>query len=248
MSVARRRAGRGIGWRRAVAALAPVLLAALAMLAAGAQRSASEPAGAQELEEWLAQADRLARDGRVAEAVQAYQALLMRAESVVPGDVAGQSPSFSRVVGGRIGQLDPQAMRLYRALYDPQAEAIFRPAVAELDRAALTRVVAHYFHTSVGDRALDVLAGMQFDQARYAEAARAWQRVLDRTSPPSLARPLLLAKAAVAWHLAGVPRLRDGRLVELAEKFPDASAVLAGREQNVLAFTRAACAPAEDRP
>lgn len=195
----------------------------------------------EEFQEWLAQADSLLANGNVTEAVRAYQALVVKGQRVVHQVAPGLFVSISKVASTRIGGLDAEAMTVYHRLYDAQAEQLYRQAVAEMDRAVLRRVIAHYYHTSAGDRALDFLGSLQFDRGRYAQAARSWQRVLDRRSGTSLRPELMLAKAAVAWHLAGVPSIRDKRIGELRTGYPEAVAMLAGREQNVLAFVLSSC-------
>ena len=195
----------------------------------------------EEYQEWLSQADELLKAGNLAEAIRAYQALVVKGEKVLHPVGKRRFISVSRVAADRIGSLSEEGMKLYRSLYDGQAAKLYAVAGGDLDRSALRRVVAHYFHSSFGDRALDLLGSMQFDRGQYAQAARSWQRVLDRSSPPSLRRERMLAKAAVAWHLAGVGSLRDKRIDELKADFPNAMAVLAGQERNVLAFVRSAC-------
>lgn len=201
----------------------------------------------EDQDNWLTQADQLVKDGNLAEAVRAYQALVVRGEQMVHRVSPRQFISISSVAADRIAGLPEEGLKLYRTLYDPQAQELFEQARQSLDRSSLRRVVLHYFHTSYGDRALDLLADLQFDAGRFVEAGKSWQAVLDRKDAPAVPREVVLAKAAIACHLAGLSPTRDGHLAELKEKFPQAVAVLAGREQNVLAFALAACqAPGPD--
>ncbi len=207
--------------------------------------SATEPMPLVDLNEdyqqWLLQADKLLAKGNVTEAVQAYQALIEKGQQVLYRAGPKRFVCVSKIAAERVGALGPEALAMYHTLYDPPAEQLFSEASRDLERRVLVRIVNDYYHTSVGDRALDMLASLQFDQGRFAEAGRNWQRLLDRKSGLSVRRDVLLCKNAVAWHLAGVPSVRDRRISELQASFADSEAVLAGRRQNVLAFTLATC-------
>lgn len=192
-------------------------------------------------EQWLRQADDLLEQGETAEAVRAYQALLVNTPDGRIQVSPGRFISVAAVAEQRLGDLPEEAMRFYRSYYDPQAEALYNQAVAEGDRTLLARVISEYFHTSFGDKAQDLLATLQFDQGRFSEAALGWQRLLRRNSPGTVRPEVVLAKAAVAWHFAGVESVRDMRLAELAEQYADASAELGGAERNILDYARQLC-------
>ena len=132
---------------------AAMLTAMAVVLSCAASGAGGNPANVSLVEindefgEWLAQADALLAEGKVADAVRAYQALLVkgRRASFKAGD--GRYVSFARVVAGRIGKLDAGAMKLYRTLYDPQASRLFTQAADSLDRKGLREVANSYFHT-----------------------------------------------------------------------------------------------------
>ncbi len=230
--------------------------------AAGSARRQPVPLVAldEQYAEWLAAADTLRDEGSYAEAVRAYQALIVKGgRAVIAGGAAGESAddsgdlrrrflSIPRVAANRIGALGPEGIAAYRSQFDAPARQLLDQGRRELDRKSLGRVAAHYFHTTCGDEAVVFLGRMQFDRGQYARAARSFQRALDRASPPSVRRDALLAEAAVAWHRAGVATLRDKRLDELRADSPHAAAVLAGRRQNILTFALGLCDQAIGRP
>lgn len=194
-------------------------------------------------ENWLAEADELLAEGRTQDALRAYQALLGRQQTFIRVG-SNNFVALGRLVNERLGKLPADGIAQYRMLYDGQAQALYEQAgdpFSAAAREALQRIVREYYHTAYGDRAVDLLACVQFDRGRFSQAALRWDQLLHRTSPPSLGRELLLAKSAVAWHLAGVPSLRDKRLEELRTDFGEAEAVVGGRRQNVPAYAAAIC-------
>jgi len=232
----------------AMARLGAVALAAALAAGAGAAPAADDVAELMSLvdvneqyQELITQADELLKEGKTAEAIRAYQNLLIQGRNIPSRAGDRRFLPVSWLAARRLGSLSTEGLTLYRRLYDPPARQLFNRARRDLDRPVLARIVANYYHTSVGDRARDLLATLQFDEGRFDEAARNWERLLDRPGPQSIRREVLLAKAAVAWHLAGVGFTRDRRVLDLTASYGDAEATLAGRRQNLLAFVAAVC-------
>ncbi len=170
-------------------------------------------------------------------AIEVLQALLGRVEQCfVPTADPRRYVSLALRVSEVIGSMPPEALKLYRSLYDPQAEQLYQRAVRERDEAGLADVVRRFFHTSYGDDALNLLGTIYFDRGEFSQAARCWQDVYASHSQSDLEPPTLLAKIAVAHRFAGEQRQAEAAMKLLREKHSGAEAVLAGTRQNVAAY------------
>ena len=252
--------GRGRPW-----AAAGVLLGALVVLATGAfgelvrranvaavlppVNSRTSPGASpgtpplvhvdDELGGYLHEAKRLIeKDKKYDQAIQILQALIQREDSGFYSEGANRFVSMRRKANNLLGRMGPKGLKLYRALYDPQAERLYEEALAS-DRPEqyLRRLSERYLHTSYGPKALETLGALYFDRARFSQAASCWWRLLP-LAPDGEQRVALLAKVAAACHLGGESEAAGRAAEQLRKDFPDASAVLGGKTQSLAEFLR----------
>ena len=193
-----------------------------------------------EMAGFLASAQKLVDEKAYDQAIRILQALIVRSDAgFVSAADKGRYVALGLKANEMIGKMGPDGLKLYRELYDPQAQAIYEEGLAKGDPAVLRKVASQYLHTTYGPKALEAIASMDFDRGRFAQAARTWAR-LTGMNGSGTARPLLLAKVAVAWHLAGDDALADKAIGELKESSPQAQAAVSGQEQNLLEFLQRA--------
>ena len=194
-----------------------VLVLALAACLAVAARAQEPPAAAplvpppiaidDELNHFFADAQQAAAAGQYGQAIQILQAMLERPEQTfVPGGEPNQYLSLALRARAVLGQLPPEALTMYRNLYDGAAKALFEHAAAEGDKAALSQIARRFGCTSYGAKALDELGRWSFDEGQFAQAARYWTESLALSSGDEANRARLLVQVAAASRLAGVVR------------------------------------------
>ena len=161
-----------------------------------------------------------------------------------PGSFCPLDDSSSLFVGLRVkagemlADLKPEQLQRYRVIYDAAAKGIYEQAQAG-DFSKLHQVVDQYRFTSYGSRAMDLLGSVYFDRARFSQAAAAWQLLL-ASHPTEEEIPAVLAKAATAYHLAGMPAMADKMAKALKDRYPMAVAEFGGAKQNLQEFVRQA--------
>ncbi len=180
-------------------------------------------------------------------AIEILQALLNRAEQCfVPVGDGRRFISLAANASAEIGKLPPAGMKLYRRMYDPEADELLRRAGENPDEAYLRGIVRRYLHTAHGDEALNMLGALLFDRGRFSQAARCWRDVLTGYHDSDLDAAALLVKIAVAHHFAGETRRAAEAMATLRQKHAKADCVLAGKKQNAVAF--AASILSRERP
>ncbi len=93
-----------------------------------------------------------------------------------------------------------QALEQYRAQVDSLAESWLREATARDDAGPLRRVIARFFVSSYGDRALYQLGEMKLAQGRFTHARAAWERISPELRiGPELARQAGLFPGLPLW-------------------------------------------------
>jgi outer membrane protein assembly factor BamB len=184
----------------------------------------------------LRKAEKYIEDGDHAEAIELLRALLDKAGTGVVRTAEGRRFVSVRLSASRlIGRLGPEGLARYRKLFDPQAERLYRRGVAGGDLALLREVVDRRLHTSFGAPAVRALGALHFDRGHFAQAARCWARSLEMADPQA-DRALTLAKLAAAYHLAGRSGPAEAAHRRLKREFPNATAMLGGRQQGLAAF------------
>ncbi|MGB2824470.1 MAG: PQQ-binding-like beta-propeller repeat protein [Phycisphaerae bacterium] len=190
----------------------------------------------EELGSYLAQAQRLIEQGKHDQAIQILQALIQREESGFYAEGGNRFVSMRLKANELLGRMGEKGLKLYRALYDPQAHQLYSEALASARPEALLRKLSErYLHTSYGPKSLETLGALYFDRASFSRAATCWHRLLTLTGQDAQ-RATMLAKIAAAHHLAGEPAAADRAAAELRKKYPDTSAVLGGRTQRLVDF------------
>ena len=95
---------------------------------------------------------------------------------------------------------------LYRTLYDPQAEKLYRRALKDRSVATARALVERFALTSPGPNGMNLLAGLLFEKGDVAGAVVEWSRWMDSGAPKSVsedARRRAAAKIAVAAAKSG---------------------------------------------
>ena len=123
----------------------------------------------------------------------------------------------------------------YRLFHDPEAKKLLEEAQGKDELASLTKLVAEYFITSVGDIAADRLGDLEFERGDVEQAAERWQSVLLYHPESALKRAQLLVKSGIALARAG--RWDEVRRVarELRERHANETVIVGGRTVNALA-------------
>ena len=137
-----------------------------------------------------------------------------------------------------IAKLPPEAREIYRKRVDGIAERWYRQGEKERDLASLRRVVDQAFCSAWGDKALELLGDLAFQDGRFGEALAAYgQLVADRPEDTftlvhpdptvdlaRVAAKKLLCRAALGENPPGPADLKD-----FASRYPGAAGTLAGR-------------------
>jgi len=193
--------------------------------------------GDAELADYVVQTEALLADGQVEQALRNIQALAGRAGTVLIATEDGRRYiSLQQRLNDLIAGMDADALRRYRLLYDPQAARLTEQGIAGGDEALLRRVVRRYVHTSSAGEALAAMGHLAFDRGAHVQAGRWWLQAAERADDAQAA--LLLAKAAVAFHLASRPDRAQAIVDRLAKAHSQVTARIAGREQPLLSFVQ----------
>ncbi len=209
------------------------------------------------LADWLERAEKCIADKDFSQAITILQALIEKPE----GGFVAVAGSKSHYVSLRseatrlLGSIPQAGLDSYRRLYDAKAAQKLADASAAGDVPALTELAQIFQYTSQGPAILKHLAAGQFDRGQFLSAAHTWQKLhnanLGRNGSAIAENEsaLLLAKIAVAFHLAGQVELSQKYASQLREKFPSVSAKLGGKDQNVSTYVSAVLArPVTTRP
>ena len=94
--------------------------------------------------------------------------------------------------------LPAPAKFLYRQLYDPEAEKLYRRVLDERDAAAAHRLAEQLALTSDGPNGMSALAHMRMERGDLGGALRLWTRWMDAVVPESLPEAVRRAGAAKA--------------------------------------------------
>ena len=190
----------------------------------------------EELGGYLSQAERLIKEGAYSQAIEILQALIQREESGFFAEAGNRFVSMRLKANELLGRMAPKGLKLYRALYDSQAQQLYTEALASRrPEMLLRRLSERYLHTSYGLKSLETLGALYFDRGCFSQAAGCWHRLLSVAETAS-ARSAVLAKVAAAHHMAGEAAAAGRAEAELRKKYPSASGTLGGREQKLADF------------
>jgi tetratricopeptide (TPR) repeat protein len=157
------------------------------------------------------------RDWRAA--VQVLQEILDREQAVFvetkPGHIVSARAEAERL----LGTLPADGLDVYRRHYGPQAAGDLKEAAAANDLAKLAQVSRQFLYTEAGGEATERLGTALVDRGDLVAAARAFERLLQRSDPSRL-EPLTLFKAARAFHRAGDEERKARAWKQLEAKSP----------------------------
>ncbi len=125
----------------------------------------------------LADADKLASDGRWDEAVREYQRILDEAGDDLVVVTPTRSVQARHLCRQRFAALPADALRKYRDTVDAGARKWLEQGVAERDPRWLHKVVEEAMCSRPGERALDFLGDWAFERGAFEEA-EGWWRLL----------------------------------------------------------------------
>ncbi|WP_337174771.1 PQQ-binding-like beta-propeller repeat protein [Paludisphaera sp.] len=243
--------------------IATVLLVACAMAAATAHaqpppRSASRfyPDSSEAAEALLRNAANHAAAGQWGDAVSIYQRIIDQyggkvsrlpreadADAGADAPLARRDEDFTLYVDLRaysqrtLAALPPEALAVYRARRDAQAERWYKEGKENRDVAPLRRLVDEAFCTSWGDDALELLGDLAFQDGRFAESVSMYRRLVpdgpegasDFAHPdPSVDMARVEAKKILALAAMGSPK-GDAEAEAFAGRRGEAAGALAGR-------------------
>ena len=190
-------------------------------------------------DEWagyLEDAQRLIDEKSYDLAIDILQALIRREDSGFVALPGGQRyASLWTKANELVGRMGPAGLKLYRRLYDPQAQRVYEKGIQNGDAGLLRQVACQYLHTSFGPKALDAVGDIYFDRGRFLQAARCWRQAVQLCGDDA-DRALLTGKVAVAHHLAGDSPAAKKALEKVKRRHANAEACLAGQKQRIVDF------------
>lgn len=164
------------------------------------------------LEELVGEADRLARDGKYAAALEIYaEACDGHPNNVVPLDET-RAVGVWQFVLDRVASWPKEGQDAWRRRHDPAAAEEFERAKRTRDQALLDDIVERYPLSSVVGAALLLRADLALDAGDPDAAARALELALAREE--ASLRPLIAARLGLAYSVAG----RRGDLLALLKR------------------------------
>lgn len=189
--------------------LTALALTALAGLPAAGQEAPLGAGGdlrlleSPEANHLLTSAEQAVRRGDWKVAIDALQRLQRGAYPVLLSSDGQIFESASRYARRRLCQLPPAGLDAYRLLYDAEAAALYKQALAAHDERLLRRIVEEYLPSSWADDAANALAAWYLDENRPAEALAVLDDVLEMHPDPDVPRGVLEARRLIAEAMLG---------------------------------------------
>jgi outer membrane protein assembly factor BamB len=177
----------------------------------------------------------LLKKGKRREALEKCQSILeMRLSSAVtlpddPTRFAGFTPAALPL----LGEMGPEILKMYREMYDPDAEAALERMGTGAAIADLYDFFKVYFYTSYGEDAFERIIDAFFERGDYREVIWTWDRygsLLPGVSLPSLAK-VCLSACRVADRDRAVEMFT---LVKL--RYPDGVILVGSTEKNAAKY------------
>ncbi len=128
--------------------------------------------------------------------------------------------------------LPAEGRKVYHRMFDEKASALHARAAKEMNAAALREVHARYPMTTAGRQAARLLGTLAMDRSRFAEALWWWQRALELASGSDAEGPLV-ARIAVAAHLAGRAHVAESAAARVEKEFADVRVNWGGRSRTL---------------
>lgn len=190
-----------------------------------------------------------AKNQQWAEAIEIYQRVIQQFGDKVaelPGSDPASDPTGLTTLQidlrlycqRRLAELPPEALAIYRARVDSQAEALYRIGENGRDHAALRKLVGQMFCSSWGDDALDLLGDLAFQDGRFGEALGYYRQILpDRAGErlgliypdPEVDLAQVAAKKILCWAALGEDSATARGLEDFVGAYPENEGSLAGR-------------------
>jgi outer membrane protein assembly factor BamB len=152
----------------------------------------------QDAQQLLTRAEQFVNDGRLDLAAVLWQKVLDDAGDNLVSVDGRLYISLRRQVEQRLINLPPLALQTYRVTADGEAQALLSAAGPEGEEEALAAVVRRFFMSSHGDDAAYKLGCLALDRYDFISASRFFAKVLEEYPEPSMPRPELLLRLAVA--------------------------------------------------
>jgi outer membrane protein assembly factor BamB len=159
------------------------------------------------------------------------------------------SSQLRRLVQRRLATLPRTVLETYRRRVDLEAQRLLDAGRRSRSAEPLRRLLDDYFCSRQGEKALDLLGDLAFEQGHFAEALSWWRQLVPSARVdadalvypgPRVDRACVQAKQVLALALAGRSEQAHRELERLQREHPDATGHLAGRDGNYAATLREA--------
>ncbi|QDU38706.1 outer membrane biogenesis protein BamB [Maioricimonas rarisocia] len=193
----------------------------------------------------LATADELAERGTWPAFVDEIMRLTADAEGQLYELTPGYYVAMTRAVQSRLATLTPEGRAAWRERVDPLADELLAQARAAGDPTLLERIVDRYFASRASGEALWLLGELAWREGDLARARQYWIRLLPapetagpgseltgivRFPDPEHSEAEILARLVLCSIMEGDLERAQREHRVLAERFPEATGWLAGRE------------------
>ncbi len=175
---------------------------------------------------------RAIEEGQYAKAIKWFQDLVDQPGQLTWPVERGHHMSVRIAAMSVLQSLPAEGQMVYRRLYDEQASILYARAAKDLDAIALREVYARYPMLAAGRQAAVLLGALAMDQSRYAEAVWWWQQAAKLAAGSDAEGPLV-AKVAVAAHLAGWSDVAKSAAKRVNKEFAGVSVEWGGRRQTL---------------
>jgi len=160
----------------------------------------------EDLNEELAGVGKLVAAQEWRKVIEICQKHIINPSQVVVEVRPGIYGSASALCEQKLRELPAPAKLLYRTLFDPEAERLWRRALERRDLRAARRLVSHFALTSHGADGMRLLGDLLFERGDVRAALTQWVRWMGAIGPdaePEPSRRLMAAKIAVAAARVG---------------------------------------------
>ncbi|MGE3805164.1 MAG: PQQ-binding-like beta-propeller repeat protein [Gemmataceae bacterium] len=214
----------------------------------------------------LAAADRLVADKNWNEAIDELQRIIDEVgNDLVPVERSRRLVEARRLAHLRLSRLPPEILQQYRGKVDARAKSWLERAQSERDPRWLEKIVNQAFCSTSGQRALDLLGDLAFEQGDFDAAEDYWSRLLpapkgegDKPRPPSdddvvrypdarLDSARVHAKLLLVRIYRGDHDDLKGAIKEYAQQHKEASGKLAGQTGKYVDILEKLASPARQR-
>jgi outer membrane protein assembly factor BamB len=137
--------------------------------------------------------------------------------------------SVEDLVMQHLSRWPAEGLEVYRGRYETQAQALLDSAKPG-DLHTLHQVFSRYFVTEAGKNAGIRLMDLNLEQGEFRAVVSIGEKLLSNHPGLGDDRPAILFRGAIALHLSREDAAAHARLVELQQQFPQARALVRGRD------------------